>query len=195
MFLYLIQIFNTKMLTQYEDINFYYLIFISTPTLRPGDGLSRFSRGIWRFTLIACGPEWLSSTGVCNSYCISRAVAYAWCPSALRIRRVELAFAQTLRPLSLAGPSMAFEIYLNCTFQNRQFSIDDGLDYQMPATQLKRAREMEICMQQIGCFQDFTLYLLITCLWMVRFEPFLACRWVLIIRTKSQLYFYKIFKF
>jgi len=115
MFLYLIQIFNIKILNQYEDIYLYYFIFISTPTWR--DGLSRFSRGIWRFTLIACGPEWLSSTGVCNSYCISRAVAYAWCPSALRIRHVELAFAQTLRPLSLAGPSMAFEIYLNCTFR------------------------------------------------------------------------------
>jgi len=64
MFLYLIQIFNTKMLTQYEDIYFYYFICISTPTWRPGNGLSRFSRGIWRFTLIACGPEWLSSWGV-----------------------------------------------------------------------------------------------------------------------------------
>jgi len=46
------------------------------------------------------------------------------------------------------------------------------------------AREMEICMQQIGCFRDCTLCSLITFKLMVRFQEFLACRWVLIIRTK-----------
>jgi len=40
---------------------------------------------------------------------------------------------------------------------------------------------MEICMQQNGCFQDGTLYLLVIFELMVRFEQFLECRLVLII--------------
>jgi len=64
-----------------------------------------------------------------------------------------------------------------------QFSFRTGIEIhlviniimQNGKVQLKgRAREMDICMQQIGCFRVCTLHLLITFYIMVRFEKFLA---------------------